>query len=108
MQASYRPVAQINMSEIKRRLESDGLSGVHIFNTLLQAISDGERSWNSLEVEEMILSDINSSITHKLDTATQIAVKMYALNISGEAARNSNYEWTKKIIQSLKIWISNR
>ena len=108
MQASYRPVAQINMSEIKRRLESDGLSGVHIFNTLLQAISDGERSWNSLEVEEMISSDINSSITHKLDTATQIAVKMYTLNISGEAARNSNYEWTKKIIQSLKIWISNR
>ena len=108
MQASYRPVAQINMSEIKRRLKSDGLSGVHIFNTLLQAISDGERSWNSLEVEEMISSDINSSITRKLDTATQIAVKMYALNISGEAAGNSNYEWTKKIIQSLKIWISNR
>lgn len=108
VQASHRPVEQINMSEIKRRLESDGLSDVHIFSTLLQSISDGERSWNSLEVEEMISSDINSSITHKLDTATQIAVKMYALNVSGEAARNSSHEWTKKVIQSLKIWISNR
>lgn len=108
MQASHRPVAQINMSEIKRRLDSDGLSDMHIFSTLLQSISDGEKSWNSLEVEEMISSDINSSITHKLDTATQIAVKMYALNVSGEAVKNSNLEWTKKVIQSLKIWISNR
>lgn len=107
-QAAHRNASQIDIKSLSQRIAERGLAGIHVLETLLQSIRDGEDNWGALEVEESLAADICTSTTNKLDAAAQIAVKFAIRNGEGDAKRHLNMETSKRMMQSLEIHISNR
>ena len=107
-QTAHRHVTQIDISDIRRRIERAGLGGTHILETLIQSVKDGEESWSGFEVEEMIAADVSTQATNKLDVAAQVSFKLAIFNGNANVENHANIEQSRRTIQSLMIKISNR
>lgn len=108
LQSAHRDVDHINVAAIERQIADKGLVGVHILETLLQSIRDGESNWSSLEVEESLAADVCTSAMSKLDAAAQVSICFNVINGEGSAERRLNVETSKRTMQSLTIHVSNR